>query len=79
MRGNCDCCEKRDVQLRRVWYCGIETFACDECLGDDPNDLEPDENEIGMPPRDNCPYSEAEIERSQWLIGALLRDEKEST
>jgi hypothetical protein len=27
----CDCCGKMVSELSRVFYCGIETFACDEC------------------------------------------------
>jgi len=38
--GSCDCCERREVRLHRIWYCGIETFACAECLGDDPDAYE---------------------------------------
>jgi len=29
-QASCDCCGKFRV-LSRLWYSGIETFACDEC------------------------------------------------
>ena len=30
----CDCCGRTDGgAISRVWYCGIETFACDRCRG----------------------------------------------
>lgn len=29
----CDCCDKQSWTVFRVWYCGIETFACAECRG----------------------------------------------
>lgn len=35
--GDCDCCG-RMRPLTRCWAYGIETFACDECLGIEPED-----------------------------------------
>jgi hypothetical protein len=30
----CDCCGKfQSEKLHRIWYCGIETFACNACIG----------------------------------------------
>ena len=34
MTGQCDCCG-RQRELSRVWAFGIETFACEECRGND--------------------------------------------
>ena len=33
----CDCCGKRmeEGEGRTVWAYGLETFACEKCLGDD--------------------------------------------
>jgi hypothetical protein len=28
---DCDCCDRKNVPLRRCWAYGIETFACEEC------------------------------------------------
>ena len=39
-RGTCDVCERQHVPISRCWATGIETFACDECRG-----IEPDEDE----------------------------------
>lgn len=35
MTGDCDCCGNYSTTLRRVWYMGIETFACAKCRHDD--------------------------------------------
>lgn len=34
--GTCDCCGKEDAEISRVIAYGIETFACEECLGITP-------------------------------------------
>lgn len=42
-KGNCDCCDRRNVMLTRCWATGIETFACDVCLDHPPSLEEADE------------------------------------
>jgi hypothetical protein len=33
--GTCDCCEARNIPLRQVWTCGLETWGCGACTGTD--------------------------------------------
>ena len=43
VQGQCDCCAAFGL-ITRCWYAGIETFACDECQGSEPDfDREGDE------------------------------------
>lgn len=36
--GECDCCGRGDRHLRQMWvYGGMETWACAECRGEDPD------------------------------------------
>lgn len=42
--GECDCCGRSDLYLHQVWFCGLETWACAECRGEDP-DTDQDEED----------------------------------
>jgi hypothetical protein len=48
MIGACDCCNRQNVPLRHVWAYGIETYACDECCGTEPDDDEEQEAYSGL-------------------------------
>lgn len=43
LKGTCDCCEARDVELVLCLVTGIETFACAKCCGDKPNESDGDD------------------------------------
>jgi len=34
-QADCDCCGRKR-QLSRVWFCGMETWACAECRHEEP-------------------------------------------
>lgn len=36
----CDCCGQEVDHLSEVWVCGLETHACDECLGREDENAE---------------------------------------
>lgn len=41
-KGNCDCCDRKDVELRRTEVTGIETYACAVCCGGDEDSFDED-------------------------------------
>jgi hypothetical protein len=67
--GECDCCGKRR-KLTQCWVGELETWACYRCQSVDPADY--GEDDMGEPLPDDCPYSEAEIARSQDRLRAIL-------
>lgn len=54
MRGNCDCCERKDVELRRTEVTGIETYACAVCHGEDADTFDDDCKVCGSLPLEDC-------------------------